>query len=291
MKTRELRDFYRILSELNNSFTHYSFVWNQFCIDYFEMIDKKPETLTQDYFVSNPFKRKHNIKLKELEKEHAKTDATLIQGIFLLIYSHFESYLKNILDFSQQVDENIKSFDKKLEEVESDSLLFDKMLNRLAIDKIDFIAELIDTLDYLRLKRNRLTHQNSVNISNSLNQLIKTKGQRINEFWDSKLSHPRQGIDFANKQNANMLNFSIIIDSINILRRIVLEIDSKIVSKLTTRKIVEKIMIPDFKKEQQSKINHNNQDRIISKFKRYCVLEFGLEPDKEMIEQLISSIA
>ena len=72
MKTKEIRDFYKALSELNNSFTHYSLVWIQFSIDYCDTIKKDPEILTKDYFSDNPFKRKHNIRLKELENEHEK---------------------------------------------------------------------------------------------------------------------------------------------------------------------------------------------------------------------------
>ena len=52
-----LAEYYRILSELNNSFTHYSLVWNQFGLDYTEIFKDNPETLTKDYFENNPYRK------------------------------------------------------------------------------------------------------------------------------------------------------------------------------------------------------------------------------------------
>ena len=115
MKTVELRKYYSVLSELNNSFTHYSLVWNQFNLDYDEVLSKNPETLTKDYFTNNPFKRKHNIKFSELGIEHDKTYNTLVKGIFLLIYTHFESYLKESLLFAQIVNDSIEPIESKID--------------------------------------------------------------------------------------------------------------------------------------------------------------------------------
>ncbi len=220
---------------MNNSFTHYTFVWNQFGIDYLETIKTNSDILTSEYFASNPYRRKHNIKLIDLENEHEKTDKTLIQVIFLLIYSYFESYLKSILEFSQIIDDHIKSIESKLEGVENDAILIDKILNRLSIEKSDLDSDMLNTLDYFRLKRNRLTHQNSENISKSLNQLLKSFGQNLNDYWDMKLPSKRQGIDFSKKENANVINFNIIIDTLNIFRVLSAEIDFRLIEKLSIK--------------------------------------------------------
>jgi len=291
VKTKELRNLYIRLSELNNSFTHYSFVWNQFNIDYFETIKANPDELTKDYFDSNPYKRKHNIKLKDLFNEHSKTDTTLIQGIFLLIYSHFEGYLKSVFQFSQKIDETIETFESKIDDVELDSILLDKVFNRLSIDKNKLDSQLIDTLDYFRLKRNRLIHQNSESISKTLNQIIKSKGEQLNKFWDSILPSHRQGIDFSDKLVANNLNFSIVIDTLNIFRKVAADIDSCIIDKLTVIKIAEKHIIPEFVDEQYKKIKHLKIERKVSKFIRYCDTEFSLVTSDEIIKLLKSSIA
>jgi hypothetical protein len=290
MKTIELKDFYKTLSELNNSFTHYSFVWNQFNIDYSEVLEKNPETLTKDYFDSNPFKRKHNIKFSELEKEHSKTNESLIQGIFLLIYTHFESYLKDLLLFSKTVDNSIESLEAKLEGVENDYMLIDKLFNRIGADKNQLQSELKFTLDYIRLKRNRLIHSNAENISNSLSDLIKSEGKALNKYWNSKLPSELQGIDFNNKDNANELTFSVVIDIINIFRGVSNEIDKIVTERLTLNQITEKVIIPKFKTSIRKKINGIKEERVISKFVKYCQSEYSLTVDDEQIELLKCSI-
>ncbi|WP_299162833.1 hypothetical protein [uncultured Tenacibaculum sp.] len=290
MKTIELRDFYKTLSELNNSFTHYSFVWSQFNIDYSETLEKNPETLTKDYFETNPFKRKHNIKFSELDKEHSKTNESLIKGIFLLIYTHFESYLKDLFLFAKTVDNEIQPLESKIEDVDNDFMLIDKTFNRIEVKKEKLQSELLITLDYIRLKRNRLIHSNTENISKSLNKLIKSDGKTLNEYWNSKLPSGLQGIDFNNKDNANELTFSIVIDVINIFRRISNEIDKVVTEKLTENLIIEKIVIPKFKDVLRKKINGIKTQRVISKFVKYCQSEYSLTVNDKQIELLKRSI-
>lgn len=290
MKTIELRDFHKALSELNNSFTHYSFVWDQFSIDYAQILEKNPDALTKDYFDGNPFKRKHNIKFSELDKEHSKTNESLIQGIFLLIYTHFESYLKNLLLFAKTADNTIDSLESKIEDEENDFMLIDKVFNRIGANKILLQSELKFTLDYIRLKRNRLIHSNSENISNSLNDLIKSEGKNLNNYWDSKLPSELQGIDFKNRNNANELTFSVVIDVINIFRGISNEIDKIVTEKLTTNLITKTVIIPKFKDAQRKKINGFKTERVISKFEKYCQSVYSLSVNAEQIDLLKSSI-
>ena len=291
MKTEQLKDFYQSLSELNNSFTHYNFVWNQFNIDYLDIIKNNPEIQTNDYFKENPYKRKHNIKFSELENEHKKTDETLINGIFVLIYSNFESYLKNLLDFAISIDSQILKYDDKVDSSIEDSIVFDKIINRINIDKTNFRIELLDTLDYLRLKRNRLIHSNAKNISGTITEMIKTKGITLNNFWNENLPSKLQGIDFHNKDNFYLLNFSIVIDSINALRRIAEEINDAVIEKLTEEKIFEKVIMVSFAKSYGKKINKYQSDTKILKFKSFCKSEFGIEINDLQIEKFKSSIA
>ena len=291
MKTTELKYFYKTLSELNNSFTHYSLVWNQFGLDYAETLKNNPDTLTKDYFTANPYKRKHNIKFGELEAEHNKTHETLIRGIFLLIYTYFEGYLKDLILFSIKVDNTIKPLENKLENIEDDFLLIDKVFNRIVVDKKLFSSKALLTLDYIRLKRNRLIHNNAENISKSLNGIIKSSGNELNSYWNGLLPSKLQGIDFSDKENANIMTFSVIIDTINIFRGVSLEVDKLITDKLTDIAIVEKIVIPQFKTIQRRNLKGIKFERLVSKYRKFCSSEFAINVDDEMIELLRSSIA
>jgi hypothetical protein len=240
---------------------------------------------------NNPYKRKHNIRFRELENEHSKTNKTLIKGIFLLIYTHFESYLKQILLFVHKVDSSILAIEDKLEDVETDFSLIDKVFNRIGVSKNDLNPNLLLTLDYIRLKRNRLIHSNVQNISRSLNELIKNHGADLNNYWNNILPSKFQGINFKDKVNSNQLSFRIVIDIINVFRGISSEIDKSIIEKLSKIKITKKIVIPSFKEIQGKKINGLKIERLISKFKKYCDSDFALEVDDDILETFKSSIA
>lgn len=290
MKTTELRTLYKSLSELNNGFTHYSFVWNQFSNDYQKILKKSPEKLTKDYFANNPYKRIHNIRFSELDNEHSKTNETLIKGIFLLIYTSFEGYLKDLLEFARSVDSKIEPLESKIQDSDDDFILIDKVLNRIKVDKKQLQPELSLTLDYIRLKRNRLIHNNANSISRSLNDLIKFNGKTLNDYWKTRLPGELQGIDFRNKDSANKLSFNTIIDFINIFRGISNQIDQLVIQKLTLESIIRNLIIPKFKHDQRQKINGLETDRLVSKFKKYCETEYSLEINNDQIDILKSSI-
>jgi hypothetical protein len=291
MKTEQLKEFYESISELNNGFTHYTFVWNQFNIDYLAIIENEPGTQTNDYFLENPYKRKHNIKFKELENEHTKTNTTLVNGMYVLIYAHFESYLKNMLDFAKTIDSSILTLEEKSDSFGEDLIVVDKVLNRIGISKTELENELIDTLEYLRLKRNKLIHSNSNNISGTITELIKSKGKQLNDFWNKNLPSSLQGIEFTDKENFTEITFSVVIDTINTLRRIALEINDIIIKNLSKESILNKVVILEFQKMHKGKINGLEIERKVSKFRAFCKSEFGMELDDNDIRIYKSSIA
>ncbi len=291
MKSKELRTFLANISSLNNSFTHYTFVWNQFSIDYESQIKQNPEKLTEDLFAKNPFAEKHNIKLSKLDEEHEKTHRTLLEGIYLLTFSYYESYLKEIVSFVKSIDETTKNLDEKLEDLEDDYLLIDKVINRTNVDKSKVNNLTLKTLDYLRLKRNRLIHRNSEEISHSLSEIIKEDGIKLNKYWKKELRAGLQEIDFSSKDKANEINFNFIIDSINILRFIIQNLDFEIMKVLKTDKIVTVILIPKFKKQFEKEIKRLSEKRLLKKFKSYSKSQYSVIIDDSHGRELIDGIA
>ena len=288
MKTQQLKEFYESLSELNNSFTHYNFVWNQFNSDYLSIFEKNPDKFTNEQFSDNLFKRKHNIKLSLLENEHEKTNTTLTSGIFILIFSYFESYLKNNLSFANEIDSLILKYDDIFEEEKKDHTVLEKILNRLDI-KLE--KQYADSFDYLRLKRNRFIHSNAKNISGTANTFIKEQGKNLDKFWNEILPSNLQGIIFSDRNNFDLLDFNMIIDSINILRKIAEEVNSKTIVKLGRQKILNSQIIPEFIEKKFKKINGYKIERKISKFENYCKSFYGIELTENEIESYVSSLA
>lgn len=231
MKSRQQKILLQELSDLNNSFTHYFFVWTQFSLDYSQAISDNKNKLTSDIFKENAFSKKHDIELPKLSNEHNKTNETLLNGIFTLIYSSFENYLTDIYSVAKKIDNSLPELNEG--KFENDDILVLKVLNRLNIKQEDIEEKYLQTLDYIRLKRNRLIHQSSANISRSLREIINRNGTELNAFWNKILPKLLQGIDFSHNENANQITYNILIDALNIFRGISNYLDNMILKHLT----------------------------------------------------------
>ncbi|TDH17799.1 hypothetical protein EXU57_24730 [Segetibacter sp. 3557_3] len=289
MKSRQLRDFYKETSDLNNAFTHYFFVWTQFTLDYTDDIAESPDDLTETYFEGNHYAPKHRVRLKELSNEHAKTNETLLQGIFILILSHFEDYLKSIHEFSQKIDDTIKHLEQG--EFEDDSLVIDKTLNRIGVDKASIAPEYFDTYDFLRLKRNRLVHKGSEKISKSIRDFIGKKGKGLNTFWKETLPKGLQGIDFTSKEEMDKIEFNTLIDTLNTLRGTSAKIDEAIIKKLGVVEISKKEVLPKFIEDTKTKLKRLSEKKVQSMFAGYCRTEYGFTPNENIVKQIVDDIA
>lgn len=291
MKSKEYREFLNSISELNNAVTHYDFVWNQFLVDYEELMKQQPSILTVDHFKLNPKAPRHRIKIGELHDEHNKTHDALLKGVYLMIWAYFEGYLKNIHRFAQKVDPDVKELNQQSDGGEQDGSLLDKVLNRIGLGGNSVGDEIVDTLDYLRLKRNRLVHRNSEDISRSFRSWVRDNGGRINSYWQSKLSAGLIGVDFANKDAVDNITFNLLIDVIIIFREIVSVCDHAIIQTLGIDSIADTVIIPEFKQHLGSRISNYSQDALLRKFDGYCASEYGIRSSRQIRDAFIGSLA
>jgi len=292
MKSRELKTYHKTLSELNNSFTHYNFIWEQFRIDYLEKIDlSSDKRMTTEVFKENEVVETHQISMNKLEDEHLKTKSTLYEGIYVLIFTYFENYLKSLMKFAIKVDGSLISIDSPITEDKPDKILIDKFFNRIGINKSEPNDELIVTLDYLRLKRNRLIHKNSESISRSLRTLINGSGNNLNKYWNKRLPKSLQGIDFSSSENANNINWNILIDTINSMKGITFDIDELIINKLSKRNIFNQVVLPEYLSKLKGRAKATNIEKLIGSFERFSMTEYGLAIDDEMRNDIKSSVA
>jgi predicted ThiF/HesA family dinucleotide-utilizing enzyme len=289
MKSQPLKRFHKSLSYLNNAFTHYFFVWTQFNTDYSNPISKGKKELTVDFFKENPFSPKHRIRLNLLPVEHEKANETLLHGIFILILSHFEEYLKEAHGFARKIDEAIVALDQGT--FENDDLIIEKVLNRVGIAKASLSPEFLDSYDYLRFKRNRLIHKSSENISRTIRGLINNKGKGLNDFWDNQLPKGRQGIDFTNKEAVDNLEFDTLIDLLNMLRGISDAIDQVIIQKLGADNILQKEIIPTFMEERKLKPKRLAEKRILKNLEGYCKSVYNYATDATHLKNVLDDIA
>lgn len=285
MKSRQLKILLQELSDLNNSFTHYFFVWTQFSLDYSQAISDNKNKLTSDIFKYNGFSKKHNIELSKLSDEHNKTNETLLNGIFTLIYSSFENYLTDIYSVAKKIDNSLPELNEG--KFENDDILVLKVLNRLNIKQEDIEEKYLQTLDYIRLKRNRLIHQSSTNISRSLREIINKNGTELNTFWNDILPKLLQGIDFSNNENANQITYNILIDALNIFRGISNYLDNMILKNFNLQGFLVKEVFVEFKNSNGYKNFTLTDARNKRKFLGFCKTEYSFEPTEYDFQEMV----
>lgn len=285
MKTKQLQILLKELSELNNSFTHYFFVWTQFSLDYGQDIVDKKNELTSSIYKNNTFSKKHNIELSKLDIEHTKTNEALLNGIFTLIYSSFENYLNDIYSLAKKIAPSLLELNEGA--FENDDSLLLKILNRLNIRQGNLEKEYLQTLDYIRLKRNRLIHKSSINISRSLREIISKNGTGLNAFWNSILPKHLQGIDFSNSENANQITYNILIDTLNIFRGISNYFDNIILTTFNISRFLEKEVFYEFKNINGYKKFSLTDPRNKRKFLGFCKINYGFEPTEYDFQTMI----
>ncbi|GLU57277.1 hypothetical protein [Dyadobacter frigoris] len=285
MKTRQLKIFLQELSDLNNSFTHYFFVWTQFSLDHVKAVADNNDKLTSHIFKENSFSKKHNIELSKLSDEHTKTNETLLNGIFTLIYSSFENYLTEVYAVAKKIDNSIPELNEG--KFENDDILVLKVLNRLKINQEKLEEKHLLTLNYIRFKRNRLIHKSSSNISRSLREVINKSGIELNTFWNNILPKKLQGIDFHENENANQITYNILIDTLNIFRGISSYLDNIILKSFNQPEFLAKEVFIEFKNINGFKNFSLTDERNKRKFLGFCKAEYGFEATEYDFQKMV----
>lgn len=274
MKTEQLKIFEENLSELNDCYSHYIFVWEQFTIDQADNLKKHSQKMTTDIFDKNSNSRQFNVSLNYLNKSHNETQNLILKSIYQLAYGYFENYLIKLHQFSKNLNPKILDLQQKIEidDIE-DKKIFEKIFNRIGLDLEKSFEYLeLKTLDYIRLRRNRITHRATV-VQGLLLEIVNNHGEKLNEFWDEQLKNNRYKIDFSRKAVDDFEKFELF-DFFNIYRKIAVKIDGLFISKIGQQNFI-KYIFEKFIKTCGKSIKGFKDERKKAKFKMYCKVEFG----------------
>jgi len=274
MRTEQLKSFETNLSELNDCYSHYIFVWEQFSIDNAEKLKKHKKKSTTEIFGENTNSRQFNVILEYLDESHNDTQNLILKSIYQLAYGYFENYLIRLHQFGQKLNPKILDLQQKLETEDiEDKKIFDKFLNRFDINiKTAFEALDILTIDYIRLRRNRITHRSTA-VQGLLLDIINNHGTKLNMFWDKKLRNGRYHVDFSRK-NVDDFDKYEMFDFLNIYRKIALKIDEEFTNKIG-QTTLRNYIFEQFIEANGKKIKSFKDERKKTKFKSFCKVEFG----------------
>lgn len=274
MRSVYITEFRRSISELNNNFSHYIFVWEQFRLDNRAIIAANGNILTTVAYSNNANSAQFNVKLERLEQSNDSTYDFILISLFRLLYSNYEVYLRELYEFARKTDTH-------LPQLQSGDSIPDAIFRHLAIDANAQLAqEEIDTCNYLRLRRNGLTHRGG-EVSGLLTNYINQRGNRIQTYWVGQLTNGLFGLDFHSYQTETFTKEEIF-DIINIFRKLTTKFDSLICNRLGANRICSALQ-EVFSIRHADDIGRWGSVRTISKFRKYCKIEFDVEPDASHI--------
>jgi hypothetical protein len=269
MRSKELLVLHQKISELNTHYSHFIFISEQFIIDNKSKIENNPDKYTSDLFPTNKFADQFKSRMEEIIYESERTRNFILRSLFILSYSQFEIYLRDVYSFA-------RSYITILPELFSNQIL-DQMQKNINIKDPDGLLEMeFQTLDYISLRRNSIVHRDEKRAyQKTMADCIKENGTKLNKFWLEENNLKIQVLDFTKKEVSRFEPMEVI-DILNIIRRLSEKIDHLIITKIGVDNLY-KCLIKEFEDEYKPIQAWENKERekLIKKFQHFARITFG----------------
>jgi len=267
MKSPFLSVFRNQLSELNNRLSHYIFVWEQFSLDNAETLAKKKGEQTTEAYQKNRFAPQYNVVLDKLERSHDETSTFILKSLFILLHTEFEVYMRDLYEVARKTDDTLPDLAVK-------ARVPDKIFENLNIDMgASFEQKEIWTLEYLRLRRNRIVHSGGQS-KGELAATIKNRGNALQRYWQGRLTRGLFGVNFQSEET-DQFSKEEIFDFINIWRLLTSKIDQIVCNRISEAKIV-KYLRAEFADERPGEIKRWGAIKSKKKFIGYVKMQYDI---------------
>lgn len=266
MRTYLLAGLNRKISTADRNLTQLMFVSEQFLIDNRSRIDSEPDEFTRNVHSKNPYRNEFNYRLSQIQDELANLRLSTFTGTLVFAYSLYESYTKDLLELVQKLRAPSRN---RLNKEPLIDFMFAACLNTSTQKHLQ--PEEIDTLDYIRLRRNVVVHAEG-NLSPALEKLVR-RGANLNAFWQG---FGLRALDFTS-QHVGQFSMNETIDLLRLMRDIASKIDHHALNSIGKQNIVT-YATTDFKTRFGKEIANQRRSKVEGRFLRDVGYRFDLEP-------------
>lgn len=277
MKTSLLKKYIDRLASLNDQLCFFQFNRNELNKRLNDFGSNAGELFTPDLFANNVMAPRINVPIKELPRFQELNEKFTFGAYISTSYEVTSYYLRDSLDVLHQ-------FNPSTYVVTNDNQLEEEYFLTLNSSNCTLpLRELIDTIKYIRLRRNLFTHI-ADSISPHMNNLIQTQGASLNSYW----SHTLTSLDF---ESTDVLDFeeAETIDILKLLRIIVETLDANLANNLSKEGIITFLAQEQFASKPQ-RINTIVVKERIRKIKALGQATFGVNLIDSDIEPIVSVI-
>lgn len=308
MRTTELCNFEKNISEINNNLSHTVFVFKQFSLDNSDQISRKLNKLTTEIYTANEYSSQFNVKLSEIDEQAQKSLEYIFDTLFVFTNTQFEVYLKDVYLFVK--DNTSIPLDEPPE-----TKIYETVLSRLGIDiEKDIDNLLVSTFDYFKFRRNAIMHRDKAKrLQGALEDLIKgsfaknkkkqdlfrndqLNGSELNLKWRQyaeKLKtqnikgYTIQNFNFADR-DVSKFSISDLFDIFNFYRLYAYTIDKLILQKISRVDLLR--YCEEKHKEFYGETKEDTYEKFLSRFKRTSKLVLNLTPEEAETKNIYNGV-
>jgi len=229
MKTPLLAPIQDGLATLNDQLCFFLFAENELVRRLDDFSPKVAELYTTDVFGKNPYARTIHIRIEELKEFQVRNRTFTFGAYFSTSYEVFQDFYDRATQLLSEI--NSRTF----VEVKDNRKEWAYLQTLIASSCAQPDQEIIDTLTYIRMRRNHFIHRNP-SLADGIECIIKDKGLSLNNYW----AEARQYLDFTNPDIAVFHEVETI-DLMKLLRIIVIRLDENLSGNLLTDNIIKRI--------------------------------------------------
>ena len=276
MKTILLNKYISKLAVLNDQLCFFLFSKEELQKKLIEFSGNIDQFYTTDLFTKNKYAKKLHIRIKKLSEFQSKNQTIALASYFSTSYELVTGYLKASQDLLSKI--NPASYNLQNRRSPESSYKATMISSGCSVPP----TEIINTLKYLRLRRNHFIHLND-SISPYFKNYLQQQGASLNAFWN-----PSINIDFTNE---NILTFeeNESIELLKILRIVVQELDKYLASNLDPQGIIKLLTEMKYSSKPQT-INTIIVRKRITKIKMEGKIYFGICLIDADIKPIVESI-
>jgi len=267
------------LAALNDQFCFFLFIEQEFNRRLPDLSPAVSDLFTSDVFATNPYSPKIHVRVKQIPDFQSRNRVFTFGSYFSTSYEVVSDYIDtSSLNLLQQI---IPASYKPLKHKQIEKQFFN-ILQASGCNIPD--QELIDTLTYIRLRRNHLIH-----LGDSLvpwfSSHISSCGASLNAYWLGTVEE----LDFTSL-DIDSLTEKETIDFLKLLRIITERLDSTVASSLSPENVLL-FTAKQLKLTSRQVFNSDFVQRKAKMLKKQTELEFEIQCTLEQAEQAIIQTA
>lgn len=290
MRSQQLLNFDSALSNLNKLLSFVLFE-QDVVQDFFKnMILKHDDSCRVGDVYDSKHSSQFNVELLDFEDEQCQSLKMLFSNIFVMMYTHFDTYIKDLISFAKECNPSLGSDDTLGTGVAGRGFLkkFEDWIN---LPTCSFVVQQeFWTLSYFRARRNAIVHRYAESdAKGEYSKFRKDKGGLLNNFWKNH-ELIKVKIDFRNNNSPYIFSAQDMVDSFVLLRRIAEKIDKDVLLAVGNTNLIShsyrKYLRMISKKQHAPWSDLKGRE----KFKRYLMIELDMDEDVDQIDGIIKGM-